>query len=214
LSIYLLSDSFHKGVINLPQIKVTCKDIELDLTPYDALIFSSKNGVNAIEKINKKWRKIPAYAIGNPTAKTITTLDGNLVYTANSSYGDDFAKEICPKLKGKKVLFLRAKKVLSNLENILKNSGIDLKSEIVYETICREKEPLCIEDKNSVFIFTSPSTVECFFSNYKWLDTYQAVSIGNVTAKALPENISLHVSKVQSIQSCIEIAKTLSKIYL
>ena len=214
MSIYLLSDTFHEGVVNLPQIKVTCKEIELDLTPYDALVFSSKNGVKAIENINKNWQKIPSYAIGEPTAKTITKLNGNLVYTSDSSYGDDFAQEICPELKGKKVLFLRAKKVLSNLENILKQSGIDLKSEVVYETTCKEKKPLHVESENSVFIFTSPSTVECFFSNYKWLDTYQAVCIGDVTAKALPKNISLHVSKVQSIQSCIKIAKTLSKIYL
>jgi len=176
LSIYLLSDTFHEGVVNLPQIKVN--------------------------------------AIGEPTAKTITKLNGTLVFTSNSSYGDDFAKEIYPELKGKKVLFLRAKKVLSNLENILKNNGINLKSEVVYETTCKENKPLHVENKNSIFIFTSPSTVECFFSNYEWHDTYQAVCIGTVTAKALPKNISLHVSKVQSIQSCIKIAKTLSKIYL
>jgi len=211
LSIYLLSDTFHEGVVNLPQIKVTCKDIELDLTPYDALIFSSKNGVKAIENINKNWRKIPAYAIGNPTAKAITKLGGNLVYTANSSYGDDFAKEISPKLKGKKVLFLRAKKVLSNLENILKNSGIDLKSEVVYETTCREKEPLHVDDVNSIFIFTSPSTVECFFNNNEWLKSYQAVCIGEITAKAFPLELSLHVSKTQTIDACIEFAKTLIK---
>jgi len=205
---------FHEGVVNLPQIKVTCKDINLDLTLYEALIFSSKNGVKAIDNINKNWRKIPSYAIGNPTAKTIKKLGGKLVYTSTSAYGDDFAREICPKLKGKKVLFLRAKKVLSNLENILKDNEINLKSEVVYETTCKDKKPLHVENKNSVFIFTSPSTVECFFSNYEWHDTYQAVCIGKVTAKALPKNISLHVSKVQSIQSCIEIAKTLSKIYL
>jgi uroporphyrinogen-III synthase len=94
LSIYLLSDTFHEGVVNLPQIKVTLKDINLDLTSYDALIFSSKNGVKAIENINKNWRKIPAYAIGNPTANEIIKLDGNLVFTSNSSYGNDFAQEI------------------------------------------------------------------------------------------------------------------------
>ena len=183
--------------------------MELDLTSYDALIFSSKNGVKAIENINKNWQKIPAYAIGEPTAKTITKLNGNLVYTSNSSYGDDFAQEIYPKLKGKKVIFLRAKEVVSNLENILKDNKINLKSEVVYETTCKEKKPLHVEDKNSVFIFTSPSTVECFFSNYKWLDTYRAVCIGNVTAKALPSEISLHVSKIQTIQACIELSKTL-----
>jgi len=209
LSIYLLSNTYHEGVVNLPQIKITCRDIDLNLTSYDALIFSSKNAVKAIDNINKNWRKIPAYAIGEPTAKTIIKLNGSLVYTSNSSYGNDFAQEICSKLKGKKVLFLRAKKVLSSLENILKKSGIDIKSEIVYETTCTDKIALHVENKNSIFIFTSPSTVECFFTNHKWYDTYQAVCIGNVTQKALPKNISPHISKVQTIQSCIDLAKTL-----
>ncbi len=210
MSIYLLSDTFHEGVVNLPQIKVTCRDIELDLLSYNALIFSSKNGVKAIDKINKKWRKIPAYAIGKPTAKAIENLDGNLVYTSNFSYGDDFAQEILPKLKGKKVLFLRAKKVLSDLENILKKSNIDLISKVVYETTCREKTTKKLL-KHSVIIFTSPSTANCFFNNYKWDKSYKAVCIGKVTAKALPNEISLHVSKTQTIEACITLAKTLIK---
>ena len=214
MSIYLLSDAFHEGVVNLPQIKITFRDIELDLTPYDALIFSSKNGVKAIDSINKNWKKIPSYAIGGPTANTIINLNGNLFYTSSSAYGDDFAQEISPKLKGKKVLFLRAKEVLTNLENILKSSKIDIKSEVVYETTCVKNRPLHVESKNSIFIFTSPSTVACFFSNYEWLESYQAVCIGNVTAKALPKSITPHISKTQSIKSCIKIAKTLSKIYL
>ncbi len=209
MSIYLLSDTFHEGVVNLPQIKVTYCDIDLDLTPYEALIFSSKNAVKAIENINKNWQKIPVYAIGNPTANEVKKLDGNLVYISNSSYGDDFAQEIFPKLKGKRVLFLRAKKVLSNLENILKDNEINLKSEVVYETTCKEKKPLHVASENSVFIFTSPSTVECFFSHYDWEEKYIAVCIGNVTAEALPRDISLYVSKMQTIQACIELAKTL-----
>jgi len=210
MSIYLLSDTFHEEVVNLPQIRVTCRDIELDLSSYDALIFSSKNGVKALEKINKNWRKIPAYVIGKVTAKEIENLDGNLVYTSNSSYGDDFAQEISPKLNGKKVLFLRAKKVLSDLENILKKANIDLTSQIVYETTCREKKSEKLL-KNSVIIFTSPSTISCFFNNYKWDKSYQAVCIGNVTARALPSEISLHVSKTQTIEACIVLAKTLIK---
>jgi len=209
MSIYLLSDTVHEEVVNLPQIKVTYRDIELDLSSYDALIFSSKNGVKAINNINKNWCKIPAYVIGNPTANEVKKLNGNLAYTSNSSYGNDFAKEISFKLIGKKVLFLRAKKVLSDLENILKNGGVYLTSTVVYETACEQKRPLHVKSKNSIFIFTSPSTVECFFTNHDWHESYLAVCIGKVTAEALPENISLHVSKIQTIQACIELAKTL-----
>jgi len=210
LSIYLLSDSCHEGVINLPQIKVTCKDIDLDLSSYDTLIFSSKNGVKSISKSNQNWKDIPSYAIGSPTADAIREFGGKVEYIAKSSYGNDFAKELIPRLKGKKVLFIRAKKVLSDLENLLKNAGVDLSSIIAYETVCTDKIDEKINE-NSIFIFTSPSTVKCFFKNHNWHKSYKAVCIGTVTAKALPKEISLHVSSTQTIAACIDLAKTLIK---
>ena len=210
MSIYLLSDSYHEGVTNLPQIKILYKEMNLDVSSYDVLIFSSKKGVKAISKIAQDWIKIPSYAIGTPTADFIKASGGKVAYIAQSSYGNNFAKEIIPKLQNKKVLFIRAKKVASDLESILRTSGVDLTSEIAYETTCRDKTDEKIEE-NSVFIFTSPSTIKCFFKNHEWHKSYKAVCIGNVTAKALPKNISLHVSKTQTIDACIELAKTLIK---
>lgn len=211
MSIYLLSDAHHEGVINLPQIQITCKKVNLDLTLYDALIFSSKNAVKAISKINSDWKKIPSYVIGMPTANAIENDGGITAYISNSAYGNDFAKELIEKLKDKKVLFLRAKKVLSDLENILKNAGIDIDSRIVYETTCRYENELITLSKNSIFIFTSPSTIECFFKNHKWDKSYIAVCIGDVTAKALPCEINPIISETQTIQACIELSKTLIK---
>ncbi len=211
MSIYLLSDTFHEGVINLPQIKIVYRDIKLDLSSYDALIFSSKNSVRAINSINVDWKNIQSYAIGKPTAKEVKKLGGLVQYTSLSSYGNDFAKELLDKLVGKKVLFLRAKKVLSDLETILKNNKIDIHSEVVYETKCHEKIALHVEGKKNIFIFTSPSTVDCFFKHYKWQKNYEAVCIGDVTAKALPDNISFHISKIQTIKACIELSKTIIK---
>lgn len=211
MSIYLLSDSFHEGVINLPQIKVIYKNLNLDLEPYDVLIFSSKNSVKAIENINKDWQKIPSYTIGKPTAKMVKKLGGKVAFIATSSYGDAFAQELSTKLKGKKVLFLRAKKVLSNLESILKNNQINITSEIVYETICNDTISLHVKSEKNVFIFTSPSTVDCFFAHYEWKKNYIAVCIGTVTAQAIPDKIPLYVSKVQTILGCIDLAKRVIK---
>ncbi|WP_024953939.1 uroporphyrinogen-III synthase [Sulfurospirillum arcachonense] len=211
MNIYLLSDTYHEGVINLPQIKITCKAINLDLTSYDALIFSSKNAVKALCETNSDWKKIPSYAIGNPTANYIKENGGFVEYISKSAYGNDFAKEIIKNLKGKKVLFLRAKKVLSDLENILKKAQIDIASQIVYETTCNDENKFLTLEKKSIFIFTSPSTVECFFKHYKWDKSYKAVCIGKVTAKALPLTITPYISETQTIQSCITLSKTLIK---
>jgi len=210
LNIYLLSDNFHKGVINLPQIEVKYRDVDLDFTSYDTLIFSSKNGVKSIAEKNTDWKNLSSFAIGNPTANEIIKLGGRVEYVAKSSYGNDFAKELIPLLKHKKVLFIRAKKVLSNLEKILKEANINLSSQIVYETVCRKKTNEKFKS-NSIFIFTSPSTIKCFFKNYEWLDSYKAVCIGDVTAKELPINVSFYISKIQTIDACIELAKTLIK---
>ncbi len=194
--------------MNLPQIKTTCRDVVLDLGAYDALVFSSKNGVRAMDGISKKWREIPSYAIGKQTAKEIQSLDGDVAFTSSSAYGDEFAGELVELLRGKRVLFLRAKTILSCVEEILRSEGIDVVSEVIYETTCRDKTDISIS-KNSVLIFTSPSTINCFFENYEWDESFQAVCIGTTTAKAMPKLIPLHVSKTQTIEGCVELAESL-----
>ncbi len=208
--IYLLNEDKYEGVKNLPMIKINFFQKEIDLNPYDALVFTSKNGVRAIERIDKDWVKKEIYSIGQGTSKEIKKHNANLIYTAKNSYGDSFAQEIQDKLKNKKVLFLRAKKVTSRLNQILKVAQVDLEEEIIYETTCRaygQHEKL---DDNSVIIFTSPSTVKCFLKNFNWHKSYRAVCIGKVTAKTIPSYIDYTLCKKQTILSCVELAKSLS----
>ena len=208
--IYLLNDDKYENIINLPMIKINFFDKKIDLEPYDALIFTSKNGVRAIDKIDKNWIKKDIYSIGQGTSKEIKKYDAKLIYTAKSSYGNTFALEIKEKLKDKKVLFLRAKEVTSKLNQILLEAGINLKEEVVYETTCRAYKQDKPSFDDAVVIFTSPSTIKCFFKNFNWNSTCRAVCIGKVTAKAMPENLKYTLSKQQIIQSCIELAKILS----
>ncbi len=207
--IYLLNDKKFDGVLNLPVIKIDFFDKKIDLSKYEALIFSSKNGVLGIDRLNKKWKCIPSYSIGSGTSKIITSLGGNLAYSAKNSYGDEFAKEIKELLHNKKTLFLRAKKITSNLNKILINSGVNLDEEIVYETICNDCKNLKKPPKNSIIIFSSPSTIECFFKCFKWDKSYKAVVIGKNTASFMPKDINYILSNEQNIPSCIKTAKTL-----
>jgi uroporphyrinogen-III synthase len=210
LSIYLLSNTNYEGVNNLPQIKINYLKTDIDFSAYEALIFTSKNSARAIQTDVEKWSKIPSYAIGEGTAQVLKELGTNLVYTSSNSYGDEFAKEIVHFLRGKNTLFLRGKKVLSNIENILKNDGVLLSSKIVYETTCKEKNlDIEFEDK-SIFIFTSPSTVECFFKNYDWNESFRAVCIGKITASTLPLHVEKIISPSRSIKSSINLAKSLA----
>ncbi|MFK5881517.1 MAG: uroporphyrinogen-III synthase [Sulfurospirillum sp.] len=212
--IYLLNDDKYEDIVNLPMIRINFFKKEIDLDPYDALIFTSKNGVRAIDKIDKTWIKKEIYSIGQGTSREIKKYNANLVYTAKNSYGDLFAQEIKESLKNKEVLFVRAKEVTSKLNQILKNARIHLKEEVMYETTCRaytqDKKP----KDNSIIIFTSPSTVKCFLKNFKWNDTYRAISIGEVTAGSIPSSIKKSISEKQTILSCIELAKSYIQYYL
>lgn len=206
-AIYLLSNSSYDEVHSLPMIDIKYHDFDIDLSKYDALIFTSKNSVISVDK-NPHWKNIPAYAISDQTAKLIQSKGGNLCFTGTSRDGNEFAKEILPSLKNKKVLYLRAKEVVSNLIEILKDEDINLDEQIAYETLCKKYENKKFED-NSIFIFTAPSTVECFLRSFAWQDHYQAVCIGQTTANTLPKGIKYHVAKEKSIKSCIDLAKKL-----
>jgi len=211
LVIYILSEKRYEDASNLPVILIKHISKKLDLTSFDALIFSSKNGVIATDKLTSSWKNIPSYSIGSGTSKEIEKRGGNIVYEARSSYGDDFASEIKERLSGKKVLFLRAKVVTSSLNTILEDAGVLLHQEVVYETVCAECESLKAPEKNSVIIFSSPSTIECFFKCFTWDESYQAVVIGDKTASYMPKELPFEMSPKQSIPSCIELSKILSK---
>jgi uroporphyrinogen-III synthase len=52
-------------------------------------------------------------------------------------------------------LSIEAKVVLSDIVEILENNNFNIKQKVVYETVCNKVEKEL--EKNSVFIFTSPS---------------------------------------------------------
>ncbi len=208
-NIYILSEKKFDGAKNLPviQIRFLKPSTRSQLSEYDALVFSSKNGVEALNNIDKSWKNIPSYSIGSGTSGVLKDLGANLVYSAKSSYGDDFAKEITQMLKGKKVLFCRAKVVTSSLNQILLDAGVLLDELIIYETICGSCDDLVAPPSYSTIIFSSPSTIKCFFRCFDWDDSYRAIVIGTRTASYMPKNIVYDMSNEQNIYSCIKLAK-------
>ena len=203
--IYLLSNQKYPDVENIEVFQIEYIKSEIDLLKYDALIFTSKNAVYSLDSFNKDWKKIPSYVIAPKTAQVIERLGGDIVFTGITSHGNEFAKELVDLLKNKKVLYVKALKTVSNLVAILKENGISLDELVAYETSCNESNTI-LED-NSIFIFTSPSSVDCFFKQYTWKDSYKAVVIGKTTADYLPNNINFIVSSETSIDECINLAK-------
>jgi uroporphyrinogen-III synthase len=209
-NIYILGQKQLPNTISLPVFDIKYINQDINFDNYDALIFTSKNAVYAIDSININWKEKDAYCIANQTASVVQELGGNVKYISDSSYGDEFANELKNILYNKKVLFLSAKKIVSNLLDILKKSNIDIEQKVVYETILKTNISKDLQPhKNSIIIFSSPSTVEGFLNNFKWDKSYKAVAIGEVTAKHIPSYINFEISPNTSLLKCVEFARKL-----
>ncbi|WP_419764814.1 MAG: uroporphyrinogen-III synthase [Arcobacter sp.] len=205
-NIILLSNVKYEGVTNLPVFDIEYLDIKIDLEKYDSLIFTSKNAIYALDKLNMPWKSLDSYAIAEKTSDILKKYNSKVVFTGTHSHGDEFAYELIPLLKNKKVLYVKGEKSVSKLFTILKDNEIIIDELVVYKTICSKKE-FKAPSLNSIIIFTSPSCVKCFFDKIAWNNTYKAIVIGKTTAKYMPKNIEYKISPVQSIESCIELAK-------
>lgn len=208
-NIYILSDTFVEHAKNLPVIQTLPISKEIDFSSYNGIIFTSKNGVKSIDSQTNEWKRLPCYAISNKTAKTIKELGGKVAFISQEKHGNEFAQELIPLLQNKKVLFLGAKKVVANLVEILNSNNIECSHEPIYETSCVEYKEKITLPKNSIIIFSSPSTIECFFKNAYWDESFKAISIGHTTAKYFPKNIIPIISEHTSLSSCVQTALNL-----
>jgi len=208
--IYLLSPLVKKDTIALPMISFTLYEEYLDLKNYDTLLFTSKQAVKSAYILNPKAKEIPALAIGSATAKTITSLGGILLYQAKAFYGKNLSEDIIQKFKDKHILYLRPKVVSFDAKAFLQKEHIFIEEKIIYETSCctytQKAKPL----KDAIIIFTSPSTIKCFFKNFDWDKSYTAIAIGKATLEHLPKNIKLELASEPLIDACISKAKELS----
>ena len=203
--IYLLNEQKFDGVENLEVFEIEYLRVDLDLEKYDALVFTSKNAIFSLEENGINWKSTPSYVIAPKTADIAKKFGANIAFIGFSGHGNDFANELIPYLKNKKTLYIRALKTVSNLTNILKENGIDIDEIISYKTSCNKQE-IKILDKNSTIIFTSPSSVECFFKKYSWEDSFKAIAIGKTTALYLPKNIKCEISSLTSVEECVNLA--------
>lgn len=203
--IYLLNEQKFDGVENLEVFEIEYLKFDLDLKKYDALVFTSKNAIFSLEENGINWKSVPSYVIAPKTADIAKEFGANIAFIGFSGHGNDFAYELIPYLKDKKALYVRALKTVSNLANILKENGINIDEVIAYKTSCNKQEKKDL-DKNSTIIFTSPSSVECFFRKYSWEDSFKAIAIGRTTAMYLPKNIECEISSITSVEECVKLA--------
>jgi uroporphyrinogen-III synthase len=202
-NIYILSDKKVPHAINLPMFEIHPLHKKVDYSFYDALIFTSKNAVLSINEMDQEWKQTPAYVIAPQTAKIVESLGGNLAFVGKTGHGNSFALEIADLLKGKRVLYLAPQELVSNLLTILNEKGVFCDAEVIYETVCKKYNEKIELPKNSTVIFSSPSTIKCFFQNSQWDESYKAVAIGETTAKSFPSYITPYIAETTSLESCV-----------
>ena len=208
--IYLVSNTktTDESVINLSVSRIEFLKFDLNLSEFDALVATSKNAFKALKFNGILPINLPVFAIANSCAAAAREFGFSEIYTGQNAHGDDFAREILPLLKDKKVLYLKGKDSASNFLEILQDGGVNIKAIVAYENVLNHCKMELKPPKNSILIFSSPINVRNFLTNFGWDESYQTISIGKVTAKELNFTKPL-VSQSQDINACIALAKTL-----
>ena len=202
--IYLLSPTPKEGVESLPMIEFTQLVNSIDFSKCDTLMFTSKQAVVTANSIDKRWKDIPSIAVGLATKKQIEQLGGEVIYHPKEFYGQELAKDIENFFQDRNILYLRPAKVIFQSKEYLAKKNILLQEQIIYETSCIDYNISQQPPENSIIIFTSPSTIECFLKNFSWLPSYRAVVIGSATKVHLPTNAKFVVAKKPMIDACIQ----------
>ncbi|HRH58068.1 MAG TPA: hydroxymethylbilane synthase, partial [Chitinophagales bacterium] len=154
--------------------------------PQDAdwLFFSSKNGVKYFfnsENINPN-PDIKIAAINQGTAQAIYEIGYNVDFIGKGSDLKKIAVDFDYVASGK-ILFPQAKKSMQSIQKGLeKNHNIE--TVIVYENY--PKESIHKRDEE-ILIFTSPMSVESYFSKFHSKENQQIISIGKTTTKKLQD---------------------------
>ena len=209
--IYLISNTpfDDESVEQISLCDIKFNKFNIDLSEFDALIVTSKNGINSLKFNSIILADILVFAIGKATALSCKEFGFTQIYEAQNSHGSEFGAEILEKLYGKRVIFIKAKETISNLDIYFNQNGIDISVIDGYENLILKKDISSKPKSNSILIFTSPINVRAFIQNLGWDDSYKAVAIGKATAQALKPYTDPIISKSQTIKDCVELAKSL-----
>jgi len=201
--IYLLSPTPKKGTYALPMINFTIVAEKIDFSCCDTLMFTSKQAVKVADTIDSRWKNYPSIAIGGATRKQIEDLGGKVIYHPTHFYGESLAEDIVAFFSERRLLYLRPREVSFDAKRFLAQKGIQLHEQVIYETGCIRYDISEAPEEGAIIIFTSPSTIHCFFKSFSWHPSYTAVIIGHATKVHLPENVRYEVAKEPLIASCI-----------
>ncbi len=201
----------------LPMIKTTdLSPLDIDLSDYDTVIFTSAVGVNSyFEDLFSKGKDVRSLhsktfaCIGTETANALKKYGIIADFIPSYFDGQTLANEMIEKKivsKNSKVALLRAKDGTEQIVDIFVKNQINYTDFAVYKT---EKLECEIDDIHlyDFVTFTSKSCVSGFKDNVKINDfsKIKAVCIGNQTEKMAKElGFTTFVSEMPTIDSMVE----------
>jgi len=175
------------------------------LSTYDWLILTSANGVEAMwDRMEKAGSKagpaeVRIAAIGPATKKAIEKRGVKVDVVPDEYIAESVVRSLKSKVKGKRVLLVRAKVARDVIPNELRKAGAEVNVVEAYETVVPESSRKLLQAalKNPrrrphVVAFTSSSTVKNFVEllgrkNKGLVQEVKMASIGPVTSSTLRE---------------------------
>jgi uroporphyrinogen-III synthase len=221
-------------VIEIPFIEIrrpkSFKPLDMalkNLANYDWLILTSVNGVEAMwDRLDKRLPKtncnaLRIAAIGPATKKAIEQRGANVDVVPKEYVAESVVKSLKNKVKGKRVLLVRAKVARDVIPHELRKAGAQVEVVEAYETVVPRSSRARLRTalrnpakRPHVVTFTSSSTVKNFVellgpaqtARHKVIAGIRMASIGPITSATLREfGLSVDIrAKEFTIQGLIE----------
>lgn len=187
----LYDDSFFKNVLEGNGYKVeglsfieTKKVAIKEVPATDWIFFASSNAVDFFFTQEPQLKaKVKFGVIGKATELTLQKYGRNAAYVGKINDTKVIAQKFAKTVGEETVLFPQAKGGLRTVQQQFSDAS-RLTDLVVYETVKREDPKI---PKADVFVFTSPSNVESFFTKGKISAKQKVVAIGASTEKKLKE---------------------------
>jgi uroporphyrinogen-III synthase len=208
--IYLISKTPYPGVHHIPVLSIRFLTPSIDFSKFDGIIFTSKQGIEAAKRYDIDWSKLQCVSVSEPTAK-FAKKAGAVHVIAGDGYGETIPSLLQAAGLSTRWLYLRPETVASTWADTARASGLNVDEAVVYETVCNPDAANVSIETDAVLIFTSPSSIRCFLQNYSLLKSHTVVAIGTTTLNALPSDIEGQISVHTSVESAVELARTLAQ---
>ena len=210
---------FGAELYHFPMIDITKNFNEkpFNLSDFDYYIFTSKNGVNSFFNLYFiKGKIVKAICLGEKTKDALLENGIEPVFLSNKSYTDNFINELLENqtIKNKKIVLVLGNLVDDRIEERL-SSICNVKRINVYNTNLETKKNEDIIDlldnRNTISIFTSPSSFQAFNNLYNPEKTI-LVSIGTTTSKFI-ESLGFLPNIISDDQTYLGVSKAIINYY-